>query len=491
LEANFGKPIQSTQMLNALATIMNNQQKANLEATTTADVATYQQYALPLIRLQFPDMIAMNVVSVIPTNSPYGVYFAIRHLYENGRTKEGPFRQGEKWQIGFDLDQGFTGKANEEAYGAWTTKQGEALSNWSEFGDFPDESGTLKLPPGMGGNVIARASIKVLRGAIIVGTRAIKSHYTLEVQQDMAAQQGQDVEALLLEGLQFENQMEIDRELLSAMKVVSELGQFGGATTPIAVDMSFVRGNFNDGRWANERIAGGVINTIIGVCNKLVVINRIGRGNFCIASADIVACISTLNNGLYTAPPVGGYRGADIDDNIAGGVSQVGSLLGGTIKVYLDIFATESYALVGFKGNKLGESGIIFMPYIPYIFAKTAGQEDASPRLIVKSRYAIVANLLGCGLFYRMIHFSHTSSVIGGFGEFDTPRDGQFPWDISGNTFDVKGASFGPGVGGTQKYAAGPGSMGANSEGVGAAGDFAAATGELVEPNNDPDFFGA
>ena len=36
----------------------------------------------------------------------------------------------------------------------------------------------------------------MISGAIKVGTRAIKSHYTIELQQDMAAAHGQDVEAL-------------------------------------------------------------------------------------------------------------------------------------------------------------------------------------------------------------------------------------------------------------------------------------------------------
>ena len=111
----------------------------------------------------------------------------------------------------------------------------------------------------------------------------------------------------------------------------------------------------------------------------------------------------------------------------AGGVADAGSLLNGQIKLYQDIYANASYALVGFKGPRQGESGIIFMPYIPYIFTKTAGQEDGSPRLIVKSRYAIVANLLGAGQFYRIIQFKNVNNVIAGI------KLNEAPWESNGS----------------------------------------------------------
>jgi hypothetical protein len=113
-------------------------------------------------------------------------------------------------------------------------------------------------------------------------------------------------------------------------------------------------------------------------------------------------------------------------------VAEAGAILNGGIKIYKDIYANLSYALVGYKGPRQGESGIIFMPYIPYIFVKTAGQEDGSPRLIVKSRYAIVANLLGAGSFYRLVTFQNVNALIFGI---DSTNDQQ-PWDKSGGTYD-------------------------------------------------------
>ncbi|MGK3947058.1 hypothetical protein ABK046_52900, partial [Streptomyces caeruleatus] len=74
----------------------------------TSDFAVYQQYALPLIRRQFPELLAMNTVAVIPTTTPQGIYFALRYLYDD-YLKTTQFRNGQKAEIGFDLDKDYTG----------------------------------------------------------------------------------------------------------------------------------------------------------------------------------------------------------------------------------------------------------------------------------------------------------------------------------------------------------------------------------------------
>lgn len=434
LESDIGAPIKSQTQASVIATLLENQVKLNKgflqeSANVTGDVEVYQQYALPLIRRQFPELLAMNTVAVIPTTTPQGIYFALRYLYDQGQTKAGgSFRAGQAYEIGYDLDKDHTGDQATANGAPWSTREGEFLSNYMENNDNlnlytsadPAVAGT-----GTDGNVIKRASIKVIKGSVIVGTRAIKSHYTLELQQDLAAVHGQDIEALLLEALQFEIQQEIDREILAALVFASTSVGLGGETA-IAVDLSGTA--IIDGRWAAEKIAGGIVNTILAVSQKIAVTSRMGSGNWAICSPDVVAALSTMNQGIYIPT----YLDTNINQQHGGGVAEAGTMIGGNIKVYRDIYATASYALVGYKGPRQGESGIIFMPYIPYIFTKTAGQEDGSPRLIVKSRYAIVANLLGAGQFYRYIAFSNINNAILGI---DSAND-TYPWDVSGATYD-------------------------------------------------------
>ena len=446
LESDIGSPVRTQAEASVLATLLENQIKLNTgymqeSANLTSDVAVYQQYALPLIRRQFPELLAMNTVAVIPTTTPNGIYFALRYLYDES-TKTGTFRKGQKREIGFDLDGRYTGMQNPAGYVApYATADGELLSNYMENGDglslFRRNGDSVAAGQG---SRIKTASIKVIKGSVIVGTRAIKSQYTLELQQDLASVHGQDVEALLLEALQFEIQQEIDREILESQIYVAQKPELGGEAV-LEVNMGTANVTVNGkeiapisetlrGRWSGEAIAGAVVNTILAVANKISVVSRMGTGNFAICSPDVVAMLSTLNSGLYTPT----YLGTNASQSYAGGIAEAGSVLGGQIKVYRDIYADQSYALIGYKGQRQGESGIVFMPYIPYIFCKTAGQEDGSPRLIVKSRYAIVANLLGAGQFYRVVRFHGVTGTILGI---DSSTD-DYAWDKTGGTYDPR-----------------------------------------------------
>ena len=294
LESDMGAPIKSHTDASVIACLLETQAKLNKgflpeSVNVTGDVQVYQQYALPLIRRQFPELLAMNTVAVIPTTTPQGIYFALRYLFDNAPVKTGSFRQGQKREIGFDLEKAYTGKLNGEYFGNFSTSEGEYLSNYY---DQADGSGQLGLHSGA--QQIKTASIKVIKGAVIVGTRAIKSHYTLELQQDLAAVHGQDVEALLLEALQFEIQQEIDREILSAMKYVATNAALGGETA-ITINLKAIADGGNvDGRWAAEKIAGGIVNTILAVAQKIAVTSRMGSGNFAICSPDVLAAVSTL-----------------------------------------------------------------------------------------------------------------------------------------------------------------------------------------------------
>lgn len=120
---------------------------------------------------------------------------------------------------------------------------------------------------------------------------------------------GQDVEALLLEALQFEIQQEIDREILesqlfrssdssSSGEKVIEVNLTASNITVDGVTVAPVSDTIK-GRWVGEAIAGAIINTILAVANKISVVSRMGTGNFAICSPDVVAMLSTLQGGMY------------------------------------------------------------------------------------------------------------------------------------------------------------------------------------------------
>ena len=152
-----------------------------------------------------------------------------------------------------------------------------------------------------------------------------------------------------------------------------------------------------DGRWSQEKFAN-VANAIIAAANRLRMTTRLGPGNFAVVSPDVATALQSLNSGIFTA------NNADVDGTQMG--IKVGTIHGTKIDIYVDTFALNSYALVGYKGAKPGHAGIIYMPYIPLLVQKTVGTEDGSPRIILKTRYTILDNLFGSGLFYREIRFN-------------------------------------------------------------------------------------
>jgi hypothetical protein len=245
--------------------------------------------------------------------------------------------------------------------------------------------------------------------AVKAGTRAIKTAYTIELQQDLAAVHGQDIETLMMEGLQYELQQELDRELLIRIRSAAINTALGGAA-PFTIDVTpSATGNGSnilagDGRWSQEKFAN-VVNAIIAAANYLRRTTRLGPGNFAIVSQDVATALQSLNTGIFTA------NTADVDGTVMG--VKVGTLHGSKIDIYVDTFAANSYALVGYKGMKPGHAGIVYLPYIPLMVQKTVGSEDASPRIILKTRYAILDNLFGSGLFYREIRFTGLNSYFG------------------------------------------------------------------------------
>jgi hypothetical protein len=166
LESEIGAPIKRYQDAAVIACLLETQTKLNKgymaeSVNVTSDVAVYQQYALPLIRRQFPELLAMNTVSVIPTTTPTGIYFALRYLYDNAPVKTSQFRNGQKRELGYDLEKDYTGTVVDTVGRKWTTSEGEFLSNFHQDGQSP-----VDLSLSTGASKIKTTSIKVIKGSV-------------------------------------------------------------------------------------------------------------------------------------------------------------------------------------------------------------------------------------------------------------------------------------------------------------------------------------
>jgi hypothetical protein len=128
-----------------------------------------------------------------------------------------------------------------------------------------------------------------------------------------------------------------------------------------------------------------------------------GSGNYVIVSPRVAVAMQALPD--FSPAPVT----ADVSA-LKTGVSLIGTL-GNGMRVYRDTFAYSSpansgggdFAVVGYKGARESETGLVYCPYIPVMFSKAQGEESFSPRAGVMTRYGICDHLFGSQNFYRYI----------------------------------------------------------------------------------------
>ena len=119
-----------------------------------------------------------------------------------------------------------------------------------------------------------------------------------------------------------------------------------------------------------------------------------------------VKALQSLNSGIFTATQVS-VDGTNMN-------SKVGTIHGTNIDVYVDTFATDSYALVGYRdATNAQNNGIVYMPYIPLQVVKSVMPYDGSPNIMMLSRYGVYANQLGSGCFHLLRQFPLLEVCIG------------------------------------------------------------------------------
>lgn len=381
---------------------MVNSNQIQTEATLTPDMAQFQQYTLPLARRQIPALMAMNLCTSSPMTQPFGALYVHRFRYA-------PSAGG--WANGVEalyntVQPNYAGKGTSAAPSGWSTAEMELLGN-----SFLNSSNVYSsYSP-----AAAELGFTVEQIPVIAQGMAIRSQYTLELRQDYASVHGMDADQVVLEGLQIEVQRQIDRQVLYRNRRAAALN--GIPTIDISAPSA-------DGRWGGEKIAMNVVGAILAAANQIAVTTQEGQGNWVVVTPDIATALQMLQNGIFTAVKV------DVNaTRSTTAVSKIGTL-NGTIDVYRDHLSFgQSYALVGFKGDRPGSSAVTYLPYIPYIVTRTSGPEDGSPRIIVKSRFALVDSAWGSANYVREIQFAGIGAVPGASG---TIFPG--PWNLRGNT---------------------------------------------------------
>jgi len=395
---------------------------------------------IPMIRRTFPELITNEVVGVQPMSGPVGLAFALRYVYDanplnqlgtSPQQRDGfPSASPEAWwnkadgkEAGYNnMYADYTGVSTNQF--DWATISANASG--SQISSLPasalnvvgniindQDKGIARLMSQfeMTGR-IPQMSIKLEKTVVEAGTRRIAASWSTELEQDLKAMNGIDIDNEMVNSLSYEVQAEIDREMLTRMmKICLEAGF---ASPAKGKGFSFWNAATSDARWIGER-ARDLYARIIVESNRIAIYNRRGPANFIIATPRVCSLLEMLPDLKYN--PVGSSVNTQPT-----GIAKVGTI-GGRFNVYRDT-RTEAqydmgdreeaveYALLGYKGADFYDTGIVFCPYIPVMIQRTIGPNDFAPRVGMMTRYGVVDHIFGSDLFYHLIVVTGLSTEV-------------------------------------------------------------------------------
>ena len=275
----------------------------------------------------------------------------------------------------------FMGKNGVSQYGG---------KNYGVIGDGADVSDAENWAVGRD---MPEAGFEILKATVTAKTRKLGVQITRETEEDMKAMQGLNAQQEISDLLSYEIAQEIDRQLLG--EIIQSAVRAGNFSTwdPAKAD----------GRNQNERV-NTLYTTILDRAARIAVKSRRGAANLCVASP---AAAALLESNIYNPRGVGGGLGnanafgKAIDNGI--GVTEIGALRNGTIKLYRDSLAGGDYILLGFKGNNIYDAGIMYLPYIPLELMQAQDPFTFNPITAARTRYGVTTNLFGAGQFYQFV----------------------------------------------------------------------------------------
>jgi len=364
---------------------------------TPSGIARYKQIAIPMVRRIFPELLAHKLVGVQPMAGPVGLAYALRFRASNS---VGGYTAGQ--ELGYN-------NISSSYSGAYDTDAGEQLN---------EASGNL----GSNGTTVTReVGLTIEQKEIVARTRKLKARWSIEAEQDLASMHNLDFEQEMMDFMAYEIAQEIDRELvgriINAAKAGGEISWNYGA---VGIPQS--GSGASDGRWQQEKFRT-LYTTILTAAEEIARSTRMGPGNYVIVTPRVAVALQSLPD--FQFAPVKGSV-----DPLKFGVAEVGTL-GNGMKVYRDTFHTGSndFAVVGYKGARESETGLVYCPYIPVMFQKAIGQESFSPRAGIMTRYGIVDQLFGSQLFYRYINVDLGNGIDASTSSVVIPTTGNFAYD--------------------------------------------------------------
>lgn len=353
---------------------------------------------MPMLRRIMPDLIANDLVGVQPLNGPVGYALAYRPVYgTNGQVGVGNLTSLTA-EIGYDpTDTRFTGKeltATDGAYAsdAWEAYAGKDNTAWKGAGQDLGTAEYANL-----NDTYPTVSFGLVKSAVEAKTRKLAAHWSPELAEDMQAMHGIDVEKEMVNTLTYEVGAEIDRQIITEMVKAAITG--GSVTTwsPVSAD-----GLDQMGRLAT------LLTQITVEANQVAIRTRRGNANFVVTTPRICALLQQLGMNKFTS-----FKTTDAvpttPDTGVGALAKVGLINDDSMLLVRDAYAAtgkSDYILLGYKGKQPGDSGIIYMPYIPLQLSKVIQPGSFTPSVGARTRYGLMSSPWDASRYYAFIKVS-------------------------------------------------------------------------------------
>lgn len=387
----------------------------------------FRTISLAMQRRVFPQLFAHKAVGVQTMNGPVGLAYAMRFKYRTANGLVGP----EAGWNNIPEYAGFTGASrggSAAVPGASATDADIATylgkisgadtynaEKWGVGGQTPGGmEGATQFPygpntgyPSANGSAGAgypEIQFSLESISIKAETRKIASSYSLENAMDVKKMHNIEIEKELVQKISFELLAGLDRQLVFAMRKLTTTANKN--VFSFSFDSKAPGVDFNaDGRWSQEKMAN-LVNAIDFVASTIGQKTQLGDGNFMIVSNKLASLLKGTNSQKW-------FTSNTVDVKNSRQLTEVGTI-NGTIKVFRDTFQRDNDILIGFKGNGVDETGVIYCPYVTGVSNRAIDPYTFAPRIGIMNRYAIVDNLLDPQNYYARITVRDLDAV--GFG---------------------------------------------------------------------------
>ena len=309
--------------------------------TQAGNIASLNKVILPVIRRVMPTVIANEIVGVQPMTGPVGQIHTLRVRY--AETFAGAIA-GDEALSPFAIANGYSGNAS-------TAKA--------------DSTSALEA---LGGK---KLSIQVLKQTVEAKTRKLSARWTFEAAQDAQSMHGLDVEAEIMQALAQEITAEIDQEIIASLTSLS-----GGTDTYNQAGVSGTATFVGD-----EHAALAVL--INKNANTIAARTRRGAGNWVIVSPTMLTVLQSATTSAFARTTEGPFE-APTNTKFVG-------TLNGTMRVYVNQYASDDTVLVGYKGTTETDAAAFYCPYIPLMSSGTVLDPSTfEPVVSFMTRYGYV-----------------------------------------------------------------------------------------------------